>query len=52
MWAIKTSVIIGLLIITMVFPMVMIPVMGIGVVIWGIYELFHVVTTPKIQHHS
>lgn len=48
----RTSIIIGLLIGTMAFPMIIIPLIGIGAVIWGFYVLFHDIIMPSLhQHH-
>jgi hypothetical protein len=47
-----TSIVIGIIIGTMLFPMILIPLMGIGVVIWAIYLLIHDVIVPRFQHHN
>jgi hypothetical protein len=47
-----TSIVIGIIIGTMLFPMILIPLMGIGVVIWAIYLLVHDVIVPRFQHHN
>jgi hypothetical protein len=36
---VTTSIVIGIIIGTMLFPMILIPLMGIGVVIWALYLL-------------
>ena len=48
---IKTSILIGILIGTMAFPMIIIPLMGIGVVVGAIYLLIHDVIMPSFKHH-
>ena len=47
-----TSIVIGIIIGTMLFPMILIPLMGIGVIIWAIYLLIHDVIMPRIQHRN
>ncbi len=45
-----TGLLIGLIIATMIFPMIMIPFMGIGIVIWGLYILLHDIIWNNIIH--
>ncbi len=47
----KTSIIIGLLIGAMAFPMIIIPLMGIGIVVWGFYVLFHDIIGANLHQH-
>lgn len=47
----RTSIIIGLLIGSIAFPMIIIPLMGIGAIIWGFYVLFHDIVWPSLHHH-
>ena len=49
---VTTSIVIGIIIGTMLFPMILIPLMGIGVVIWAIYLLIHDVIMPYIQERT
>jgi hypothetical protein len=49
---VKTSVLIGILLGVMLFPMIMIPLMGAGVVIGAIYLIVHDVIMPTFQHHD
>lgn len=49
---ISTSVVIGILLGVMLFPMIMIPLMGIAVVIGAIYLIVHDVIMPTFQHHD
>ena len=49
---VTTSIVIGIIIGTMLFPMILIPLMGIGVVIWAIYLLIHDVIMPYIHERK
>ena len=49
---ITTSIVIGIIIGTMLFPMILIPLMGIGVVLWAFYLLIHDVIMPYFHHHN
>ena len=49
---VTTSIVIGIIIGTMLFPMILIPLMGIGVVIWAIYLLIHDVIMPYFHEHK
>lgn len=49
---VTTSIVIGIIIGTMLFPMILIPLMGIGVVIWAIYLLVHDVFMPYLHEHK
>lgn len=46
---VTTSIVIGIFIGTMVLPMILIPLMGIGVVVWAIYLLIHDIIIPYIH---
>ncbi len=48
----KTSIIIGLLIGAMAFPMIIIPLMGFGIVVWGFYVLFHDIIWQSLHHQK
>ncbi|MCF6352924.1 MAG: hypothetical protein L3J06_07925 [Cyclobacteriaceae bacterium] len=48
----KTSIIIGLLIGAMAFPMIIIPLMGFGIVIWGFYVLIHDIIFRSLHQHT
>lgn len=47
----RTSIVIGLMIGTIALPMIVIPLMGIGAVLWGFYVLFHDIVWPSLHHH-
>ncbi len=47
----KTSIIIGLLIGAMAFPMIIIPLMGFGIVVWGLYVFFHDIIWLNLHSH-
>lgn len=47
----RTSIIIGLMIGTIAFPMIVIPLMGIGAIIWGFYVLIHDIIMPSLHHN-
>ena len=49
---VTTSIVIGIIIGTMLFPMILIPLMGIGVVVWAIYLLIHDVIMPYLHQHN
>ena len=49
---VTTSIVIGIIIGTMLFPMILIPLMGIGVIIWAIYLLVHDVIMPYLHEHK
>ena len=49
---VTTSIVIGIIIGTMLFPMILIPLMGIGVVIWAVYLFIHDVIIPRFKHHE
>jgi hypothetical protein len=49
---VTTSIVIGIIIGTMLFPMILIPLMGIGVVIWALYLLIHDVIMPYIHENK
>jgi len=49
---IKTSVLIGILLGIMLFPMIMIPLMGGAVVIGAIYLVIHDLIMPVFRHHN
>jgi hypothetical protein len=49
---VTTSIIIGIIIGTMLFPMILIPLMGIGVIIWAMYLLIHDVIMPYLHEHK
>ncbi len=44
------GLLIGMIIATMIFPMIMIPFMGIGIVIWGLYILVHDIVWNNMMH--
>jgi hypothetical protein len=44
------GLVIGMIVATMIFPMIMIPFMGIGIVIWGLYVLLHDIIWNNIIH--
>jgi Na+-transporting methylmalonyl-CoA/oxaloacetate decarboxylase gamma subunit len=46
------SILIGILLGTMLFPMIMIPVMGIGVVIAALFLLVRDVVMPLFHSHN
>jgi len=46
---IATSILIGILVGTMAFPMIMIPLMGIGVIVAVFYLLIHDVIMPALH---
>lgn len=46
---VTTSIVIGIFIGTMLLPMILIPLMGIGVVVWAIYLLIHDIIIPYIH---
>jgi len=48
----KISIIIGLMIGAMAFPMIFIPLTGIGIIVWGFYVLFHNIIMPNLHHHN
>ncbi len=48
----KTSIIIGLLIGAMAFPMIIIPLMGVGIVVWSFYILFHDIIWQGLHHRK
>lgn len=48
----KTSILIGILLGVMLFPMIMIPLMGVSVVIAGIYLVIHDLIIPAFRHHD
>ncbi len=48
----KTSILIGILIGAIAFPMIIIPLMGVGVVIWGFYVFFHDILGSMLHHHE
>ncbi|GEM_PF-7015952 len=50
--SIALSVLIGMLVGAMAFPMIIIPVTGIGVVIAAYYLLFHDVIWPSLHSHN
>jgi len=45
------SILIGIVIGTMLFPMIMIPLMGIGVVVAALYLVVHDVIMPSFHHN-
>ena len=47
----KISILIGLLIGAMAFPMIIIPLTGVGMVVWGFYVLFHDIIGSRLHHH-
>jgi len=47
----KTSILIGILLGVMLFPMIMIPLMGAAVVIAAIYLVVHDLIMPLFTHH-
>lgn len=48
----KVYILIGLLIGAMAFPMIIIPVTGFGMVIWGFYVLIHDIIGHNLHHHN
>ena len=50
--SIAISIVIGILVGTMAFPMIMIPLMGIGVIVAVFYLLIHDVIMPYLQHDN
>lgn len=49
---IKASILIGILLGVMLFPMIMIPLMGVGVVVAAIYLVAHELIMPLFHHHQ
>jgi hypothetical protein len=49
--SVTTSILIGILVGTMAFPMIMIPLMAIGVIVAVFYLLIHDFIMPALHHH-
>jgi len=47
-----TSIVIGIVIGTMLFPMIIIPLMGISIVVWALCLLIHEIIKRISQHHN
>lgn len=50
--SVTTSILIGIIVGSMAFPMIMIPLLGIGVIIAVFYLLIHDVIMPALHHHN
>jgi len=46
------SILIGIGIGATLFPMIIIPVMGIGLLLWAVYLLVHDIIMPFIHQHN
>ncbi|MCB0494524.1 MAG: hypothetical protein KDC79_00185 [Cyclobacteriaceae bacterium] len=47
----KISILLGLLVGAMAFPFIILPLTGVGMVVWGFYVLFHDIAGQHLLHH-
>lgn len=46
----KVSILIGLLVGAMAFPFIILPLVGVGMVVWGFYVIFHDIVGSSLHH--